>query len=108
MARWSEVNVDERKVLDYLLAADHPVGGDKATFFLTVGYTRAHWNQLRDDLEEIGLHGQIVDEHKTQFGYKYVIDGVIQTPNGRMIGLRTVWISDEADTPPRLVTAYPS
>jgi hypothetical protein len=38
VVRWSEAQVDERKILDYLLATDHPVGGDKAAFFATVGY----------------------------------------------------------------------
>ncbi|MGH3682777.1 MAG: DUF6883 domain-containing protein [Natronosporangium sp.] len=37
MARWSEAAVDERKILDYLLAVDHPIGGDKAVFFIAVG-----------------------------------------------------------------------
>ncbi len=108
MVQWSEAKIDERKILDYLLSTDHPVGGDKAAFFSAVGYTRNAWTQLRDDLLEVGRHGETVIKQETQFGRKHVIDGVVQSPNGRMIGLRTVWISDGPDDPPRLVTAYPS
>jgi hypothetical protein len=61
-----------------------------------------------DDLLSIANGGQTVSEDSTAFGQKYVRDGVIETPTGRMIGLRTIWISDEPDDPPRLVTAYPA
>jgi hypothetical protein len=40
MVRWSEAEVSEQKVLGYLLAADHPVGGAKAVFFRALGYER--------------------------------------------------------------------
>lgn len=108
MARWSEAKVEERKILDYLLSTDHPVGGDKAVALLAAGYTREEWLRLRDDLLELARHGGVVAEHQTQFGIKHVVDGVIRSPTGRMMGLRTVWISDGPDDPPRLVTAYPA
>ncbi|EUA05429.1 hypothetical protein [Mycobacterium kansasii] len=37
-----------------------------------------------------------------------VVDGVVESPCGRMVALRTVWISDGPGDVPRLVTAYPS
>jgi hypothetical protein len=107
MARWSEAEVTQRKILDYLLAADHPVGGDKAAFFTAIGYTRAHWSRLRDDLVRLARDGEVAAEEQTLFGTKYVVDGVIDAPARRSVGLRTIWITDGADEPPRLVTAYP-
>lgn len=53
-------------------------------------------------------HGEVVAKSETRFGYKFVVDGVVQSPSGRMIGLRSVWIADGPDEAPRLVTAYPS
>lgn len=108
VVRWSEATIEDRKILDYLLAADHPVGGDKAAFFFAVGYTRAAWTRLRDDLLEMAKRGEVVSQQNSQCGHKLVVDGVIQAPTGRMIGLRTVWISDARDEPLRLVTAYPN
>jgi hypothetical protein len=61
-----------------------------------------------DDILSIARRGQTVSEDTTAFGYKYVRDGVIESPNGRMIGMRTIWMSDEPDGPPRLATAYPA
>ena len=107
MVRWREAEVTQGKILDYLLAADHPVGGDKAAFFMAIGYTRAHWGRLRDDLLRLARDGDVAAELQTPFGIKYVVDGVIDAPARRSVGLRTIWISDGADEPPRLVTAYP-
>ncbi|MGH3682778.1 MAG: DUF6883 domain-containing protein [Natronosporangium sp.] len=72
------------------------------------GYNRAEWTRLRDDLLDIAHQGEIVAEQDTKFGFKHVVDGVIHSPAGRAVGVRTVWISDGYDGPPRLVTAYPS
>ena len=90
------------------MSIPHPIGGDKAAFFIAVGYSPDDWTRLRDDLLSIAHGGQTVSEDSTAFGQKYVRDGVIETPTGRMIGLRTIWISDEPDDPPRLITAYPA
>jgi hypothetical protein len=107
VAQWNKASVDDRKILDYLLASDHSVGGSKAIFFAAVGYTRAEGTRLRDDLLGLPERGEVVSEQRTPFGVKYVVDGTVQSPTGRMTNLRTVWISDGPDDPPRLVTAYP-
>lgn len=107
MARWIEAKVQEGKILEYLLSPDHPVGGDKAAFFLAVGYTREEWTRLRDDLLQLAGDGKVMAEHETQYGNKYTVDGSITSPTGRRIDVRTVWISDRPNDLPRLVTAYP-
>jgi hypothetical protein len=35
------------------------------------------------------------------------VDGEIETPAGRSVVIRTVWIVDHSQSAPRLVTAYP-
>jgi hypothetical protein len=107
MARWDEAQVTEAKVLGYLLSADHPTGADKAAFFRAAGYTRSKWTRLRDDLLDLARQGDVGAEEKTTYGVKYVVDGLVKSPTGRTVRLRTVWISDGPDEAPRLVTAYP-
>lgn len=107
MARWDEAQVTEAKVLGYLLSTDHPTGADKAAFFRAIGYRRSEWTRLRDDLLGLARQGDVADEEKTTYGVKYVVDGSVKSPSGRTVRLRTVWISDEPDGLPRLVTAYP-
>jgi hypothetical protein len=38
--------VSEAKVRDYLLNANHPVGGPKAAWFASIGYTVDNWEDL--------------------------------------------------------------
>lgn len=40
-------------------------------------------------------------------GVKYVIDGLLQTPDGETVKVRTIWIIDKGQTRPRFVTTYP-
>lgn len=108
MIRWDEAHVNERKVVEYLLASAQPIGGAKATFFMSLGYRRDAWTRLRDDLMHIAENGAVVDTGVTTYGRKMVVDGSVETPCGRIVQLRTVWISDGPDAVPRLVTAYPS
>lgn len=108
MIRWDNAQIDERKIVEYLLASAHPVGGAKATFFMSLGYRRDDWTRLRDNLMHVAENGAIVDISITAYGLKLVVDGNVETPCGRIVALRTVWISDGPDAVPRLVTAYPS
>ena len=107
MARWNDARVTKEKILDYLLSADHPVGRDKAAFFVSIGYERERWERLRDDLRAVPRQGDRITEQRSPFGVKYVIDGPIRSPSGRRVFVRTVWIADEPEDAPRLVTAYP-
>ena len=44
---------------------------------------------------------------RSSHGWKYVVEGEIETPAGRSVVIRTVWIVDHGQSSPRLVTAYP-
>lgn len=78
MARWHEAEIDDRKILDYLLSTDHPIGADKAAFFTSIGYSREDWTRLRDDLMLMCEQGEVVAEEQTPFGIKYVVDGLVK------------------------------
>jgi len=107
---WDQAVVGEDKVLGYLLSDDHPSGRAKSAFFHSVGYARADWTRLRDDLLRIAEEGAgegAVREEASSWGTKHVIDGVVEAPTGRPISLRTVWMVDAGDVVPGLVTAYP-
>jgi hypothetical protein len=43
----------------------------------------------------------------SSYGTKYVIDGMIETPDNIAVQVRTVWIIEEGEDRPRFVTAYP-
>ena len=44
---------------------------------------------------------------KAKLGTSYVIEGPLQTPDGRRPNVRTVWLIETDETAPRLLTAIP-
>lgn len=99
--------VDGTKITEYLLNAAHPDNGGKARFFLSLGFSTASPMLLAAALRLQAISGEVVQESTSAHGTKYVIDGQIESPDGRQRAARTVWIIDAGQELPRLVTAYP-
>ncbi|MFD1467802.1 DUF6883 domain-containing protein [Hymenobacter caeli] len=98
--------VAPNKVQDYLLNPDHPIGGAKARFFLGIGYSREHYEQLIADLIEHGHTRPVTEEKDSPYGVKFVVDGPLLAPNGREYPLRTVWMEQSPGTFVLLITAH--
>jgi len=94
-------------VRDYLLSETHPVGRFKAAFFLALGYSAERWDLLRDDLLVLARGGDAVPGRPSPFGRTLLVDGILTTPSGRSVAVRTVWIVRPAEDVPRFITAYP-
>jgi hypothetical protein len=99
--------VEERKVLGYLLAGDHPEGASKASFFQAVGFRRSEWQALSEAIQDHARRHQVTEIERSPYGTKYVVDGPMRSPDGRAPVVRAVWIVDAGAEFPRLVTAYP-
>ena len=100
--------VPEQKLTDYLLSQTHPVGKAKAQFFRAVGFDETNVSELEQALLMVARTTEVSGAQQTPHGTKYIIEGDAETPSGRLITLRTVWIiADESDRP-RFVTAYPA
>lgn len=52
--------VPAEKIRDYLLDLGHPVGGDKARFFIHFGFQRARWEELADALRRHAQENPVV------------------------------------------------
>ena len=98
--------VDETKVLNYLLSDKHPEGKSKAKYFRGCGFARDEWQSLQSALAEHGDSRPIVSTEKTVFGVKYVVECALTTPDGGNRCIRSVWVSEATNTF-RLITAYP-
>lgn len=99
--------VPPAKILDYLLADDHPKGSSKAKFLARFGFNREQWQILDQALLAHAVKYEIDTVDETQYGLVYVINGAIDTPDGRNPQIRSVWIIRYADDNPRFVTARP-
>ncbi|MGC8783608.1 MAG: DUF6883 domain-containing protein [Armatimonadota bacterium] len=99
--------VPKGKIEAYLLSPTHAVGRTKAAFFAAVGFSASNPNELKRALLSIAQQGEVTYWVATEYGTKYVVDGWLQTPTGRQVAVRTVWIVEWGQSAPRLVTAYP-
>ena len=100
--------VPASKLTDYLLSETHPVGRAKAQLLRAAGFDETNVNILEQRLIAIAHFEEVKEVTPSEYGTKYVIDGSIQSPNGSLIQLRTVWIIDRDQSDPRFITAYPA
>jgi hypothetical protein len=98
--------VDAEKVRDYLLNPSHPVGGSKAIWFASIGYTLDNWQELADDLVQLARTSGDFVAKPSAFGVKYEVSGEIGRSRHGSAVVISVWIAEEGHSP-RLVTAYP-
>jgi hypothetical protein len=99
--------IPREKITGYLLSLSHPVGRAKAKFFRAHGYSDYNTQVLAEALRRIAAEGQIVEQERTDYGTKYVVEGAILTPRETTIVVRTVWFVEHEGGAPRFVTAYP-
>jgi hypothetical protein len=97
--------VEERKITAYLLSEEN--SGGKAAFFIGFGFSAMKWHELRRALLEHASIHEVTRVFRTTHGVKYIIEGYLQTPDGRFPQVRSVWIADAGNEVPRRVTAYP-
>lgn len=100
--------VEVAKLKDYLLSLTHPEGKAKAKFFKRFGFSEEKPEQLEVSLRMHGQTQPVVETKITEHGVKHILECNVQTPDGRNPCMRSVWIVEEGDNVPRLVTVYPN
>ena len=99
--------VQVAKARDYLLASEHPEGGGKAGFFVRFDFYQDRWEILADALRRHGASHEVASVIETSYGMKFVVEGILETPDRRNPYTRSVWLIDNGSDLPRLITAYP-
>jgi hypothetical protein len=97
--------VPHEKITGYLLSEER--SGGKTDFFIRFGFSTTQWRQLELALLTHAATHEAKQVIRNQHGTKYVIEGALQTPDGRNPHVRTVWIIEHQQERARLVTAYP-
>lgn len=99
--------IPDQKVTNYLLDEYHPQNKGKAKFYKMVGYTTNNPQILIKTLKTLAQNGDVTGIEPTPRGTKYVVEGSINAPNERTYQLTSVWMIQDTQNEPRLVTAYP-
>jgi hypothetical protein len=96
------------KLIGYLLSETHSVGRAKAQFWRAIGFDETNLGVLEQSLIALAHSEDVKEVISSPYGVKYVIEGTPQTPSGRIVQVRTVWIIDVGQDRPRFVTACPA
>ena len=99
--------VPKEKITSYLLSFTHRSGRSKAEFFSRFGFTTEDWHTLVDALIRHAEAHEVSNIENSVFGVKYIVEGTLDSPDGRNPTVQAVWFIAEGETAPRLVTAYP-
>ena len=99
--------IPQAKLTEYLLSPTHRDGRHEAAFFTRFGFSMAAWQDLAATLRQHALDHEVTKEEDAPFGKRYVIEGIMQAPDGRAPMLRAVWFIERGSGTPRFVTAYP-
>ena len=98
--------VDPRKLTEYCLAVDHPVGKHKAAVFrAALGLTVVDAVRLRNWLLEAASSGDAVAGRADEFGQRFHLDFEAVTQAGSAT-IRSAWIVRAGEDFPRLTTCY--
>ena len=103
----SQAIISKEKLIDYVLSETHSTGRFKAKFFRVLGFNKTNVSLFEKALHTIVTHEEVKDISTTMYGTKYVIDGKIKTPSGKIVTIRTIWIIERDQNRPRFVTVYP-
>lgn len=99
--------IPREKVRDYLLCATHPHGRSKAAFFTRFGFSAGSWDVLAMALLRHAADHVVAKTEASPFGTRYVVEGILTTPDARTPEVRSVWFIETGEQIPRFVTAYP-
>ncbi|MBM4055389.1 MAG: hypothetical protein FJ264_12135 [Planctomycetes bacterium] len=101
------VQVEKKKIIEYLLSTSHPDGSSKASFFAQFGFSAQNWETLAQSFRKHVKMHDIAKVVESDYGTRYSVDGYIETPDGRNPNVRSVWIIPKQSRIPRLITAHP-
>lgn len=99
--------IPESKITKYLLSTAHRAGKSKASFFMQFGFDPDRWEALALALKQHASGNEVALEEKTIFGTRYIIDGLLKAPDGRLLNIRAAWYINTGGDVPRFVTAHP-
>jgi len=99
--------VERSKIVDYLLNASHPGNNGKAAYFESRGFSSKGWRYLAGALLHLARTVSVQRILETPHGTKYILDGPLPSPSGKLMAVRTTWMVHADQTHPNFVTAVP-
>lgn len=103
----SRIALNSRKLSEYALNLENPVGYDKAVMFQRhLGFTKDNYNSLLEQILAQALDAEVVLGRNDEHGQRYRVDLEIIGTEGQHEVVRTGWIVEPDSDEARLVTLY--
>src|SRR5438132_14065202 len=74
------VQIDDRKIREYLLSRTHAVGRFKARFFAAVGFDETTATAFVAEIRRIAESGEVEETEEIEFGRKYNLPASDSSP----------------------------
>ncbi len=107
LPNFDKAEINPKKLTDYALNPDHPVGGNKARVFKSaLGYDKNNAGELIEQIYSKLPESEAVMGKLDQYGQRYTVDMSITGVNGNTATVRTGWIVKTECEIPSLTTLY--
>jgi hypothetical protein len=101
------VVIDTRKLTEYALDPDNPVGRHKALVFERIlGFTKDNYELLLQQIEAQALAAEATLQYTDQHGHRYRVDLEVTGAQGQRAVVRTGWQVVPGHDEARLVTLF--
>lgn len=91
----TRLEIDPKKLINYALDPENPVGGDKAIVFANrLGYTQANYQLLLQQIYAQAVDAEATPKFLDEHGQRYQVDLEIIGTKGQIAIVRTGWIMD--------------
>jgi hypothetical protein len=98
--------IDDRKLIDYCLSENHPVGKHKARVFKSaLDFSLENFQDLKESILSEIREKEAVMTEINQYGTLYVVDIEVENPPKHAF-VRTSWIIRVDENFPRLTSCY--
>lgn len=81
---------------------------DKSQFLASAGYAANAADRLVNDIRTQLLVLEATLQETTEYGNKYRISGSLTGPNGRVLGVESIWMTEAASGLTKFITLYPA
>jgi hypothetical protein len=102
----SDAIIPMEKLVAYLLVDRE--WDDKSKFLALAGFTRDNPHLLLAAIRQLAATAEAVEDGRNEYGVFLRAEGALTGPNGRALGIVTIWLQSSVDGRVRFVTLKPS